>query len=120
MIWAILGAENVVESIVTSDSMPANAVKAPAGSGAAVGKIWNGWSFDAKRWTSYEFLNRFTSSERSAIRAAAKADDTIADFLLLAGSAHEIIADDPTTVAGMNYLVTSSIITEARKTEILS
>jgi len=120
MNWAVIDSSNKVTSIVVSDTRPENGVKATDGSGAAVGYYWNGWTFDAPRWTSYQFLNRFTSAERTAIRNAAKSDDTIADFLLLASSAQEIIADDAATVAGMNYLVASSIITEARKLEILS
>lgn len=120
MNWAIIDSSNKVTSIVVSDTKPENSVKATDGSGAVVGYYWNGWTFDAPRWSSYEFLNRFTSAERTAIRNASKSDDAVADFLMLASSAHEIIANDPVTVAGMSYLVTSSIITESRKLEILS
>jgi len=120
MNWAILDSNQKVTSIVSSDAKPDNGVKAPDGSGAAVGYFWNGWTFDAPRWTSYDFLNRFTGAERSAIRNAAKSDDTVADFMMLASSAYEIVADNPVTVSGMDYLVTLSIITETRKSEILS
>ena len=120
MNWAILDENKRVTSIVTSEIRPEGSVKVTEGSGASVGYYWNGWSFDAPRWSSYDFLNRFTSAERTAIRATAKTDDSVADFLMLASSAHEIIADDPVTLAGMNYLVSEAIITSSRKAEILS
>ena len=72
-----------------------------------------------KAWTAYEFLNRFTYSERAAYRQLAKTDDMVADFMSLAQAAQEIISDDPTTIAGMNYLVSVGIISESRKNEIL-
>ena len=73
-----------------------------------------------KVWTAYEFLNRFTYSERAAYRQAAKTDDLIADFMSLAQAAHEIISDDPMTVQGMDYLVSVGILTQQRRDEILS
>lgn len=73
-----------------------------------------------KSWTSYDFLLRFTPEERSAYRNAAKTDDTVADFMGLAQAAHEIINDDPMTIAGMDYLVSIGLITEQRKNEILN
>ena len=73
-----------------------------------------------KVWTAYEFLNRFTYSERAAYRQAAKTDDLIADFMSLAQAAQEIISDDPMTVQGMNYLVSVGILTQQRRDEILS
>lgn len=73
-----------------------------------------------KIWTAYEFLNRFTYSERAAYRNAAKTDDLIADFMSLAQAAQEIISDDPMTVQGMNYLVSVGILTQQRRDEILS
>ena len=72
-----------------------------------------------KVWTAYEFLNRFTYSERSTYRQLAKTDDIVADFMSLAQAAQEIISDDPTTLSGMNYLVSVGVISESRKNEIL-
>jgi hypothetical protein len=72
-----------------------------------------------KTYTAYQFMLRFTSEERTAYRNAAKTDDNVADFMSLAQAAQEIINDDPMTVAGMNYLVSLGIISEARKNEIL-
>jgi hypothetical protein len=38
----------------------------------------------------------------------------------LAQAAHEINSDDPMTIAGMDYLVSASILTQARRDEILA
>lgn len=73
-----------------------------------------------KTWTSYEFLMRFTSSERKRIWNRAKTDDDIADFLMLAQSANEVLSDDPATIAGMSILVGKNIISSTRKDEILN
>jgi len=71
------------------------------------------------QWTAYEFLNRFTGTEREAIRTEAKTNPNVADFLMLATAAQVIISDDPVTVAGMGYLVSIGLITEQRKNQIL-
>lgn len=70
-------------------------------------------------WTAYQFLLRFTANERAAFRAAALTDPNVADFQQLAQAAQEVINDDPMTIAGMNYLVSVGLLTEARKNEIL-
>ena len=72
-----------------------------------------------KIYTPYQFLNKFTFDERSAIRNIAKSDDIVADFLSLAQAANQIISDNPITISGMNYLVSINVLTEQRKTEIL-
>jgi hypothetical protein len=72
-----------------------------------------------KKWTSYEFLNRFTAQERALIRAKSKSDDNVADFEMLATAAQEVNSDDPVTIAGMDYLVSINIITAQRKSQIL-
>lgn len=71
-------------------------------------------------WTSYEFLNRFTTQERRLAWNRAKSDDDIAEFLMFAQSANEVISNDPATVAGMDQLVAKNIITAARKDAILN
>jgi len=70
-------------------------------------------------WTAYEFLNRFTGTEREAIRTEAKTNPNVADFLMLATAAQVIISDDPITIAGMGYLVSIGLITDQRKNQIL-
>lgn len=70
-------------------------------------------------WTSYQFLNRLTATERADIRERSKTDSNVADFLMLATAAQEIVSDDPMTIAGMNYMVMIGVFTEQRKNEIL-
>jgi hypothetical protein len=70
-------------------------------------------------WTAYQFLLRFTEAELLAIRAAAVTDPITWRFLTLATAAQEIIANDPQTLAGMDYLVSAGLLTEQRKAEIL-
>lgn len=118
MRWAILNEENKVVSIVEQDDRPANGVKAHMTSDCEIGWQYNGWDFNPPKWTAYEFLNRFTSNERAAIRAAAT-DTNVADFLMLAQVAQEVIANDPVTIAGMDYLVLMGCITLDRRNEIL-
>lgn len=72
-----------------------------------------------KVWTSYEFLERFTSQERRLIWSRAKSNDDVADFLMLCQAAQEIVSDDPNTIAGMNLLVSLNIISAARRAQIL-
>ncbi len=71
-------------------------------------------------WSSYEFLNRFTSVERKLIWARSKTDDDIADFLMLSQAAQEVTSNDPATIAGMDLLVSKNILTAARKDAILN
>lgn len=70
--------------------------------------------------TEIEFLRRFTVQERIAIRNAAKTDDVIVDFLDLLSKANGIYRSSQSTIAGLDYLVSKSLITSARKAEILS
>jgi hypothetical protein len=85
------------------------------------------WSVRAKTpdelrqtWTSYEFLARFTASERAAIRSGSMSDAALADFLMFSQAAQEVVSDDPVTAAGMDYLVSLGILTPARRAELLS
>lgn len=73
-----------------------------------------------KRYTAYQFLLRFTSAERIAYRNAALTDPIVADFMNLAQAAQEILTNDPTTIQGMNYLVSVGLLTQQRRDEILS
>jgi len=68
--------------------------------------------------SSYEFLNRFTSDERAAIRAST--NTSVQDFVCLVQAAQIVDFSDETALEGMAYLVSVGLITEARKNEILS
>lgn len=72
-----------------------------------------------KIWTAYEFLNRLTASERADIRQRALTDPNVADFLMLATAAQEILSDDPVTIIGMDYMVLIGVFTQSRRNEIL-
>lgn len=119
MIWAILDENNRVTSIVEQEEKPEHSVKALPGTGYAIGKLFNGWTFNGPTYTSYQFLTRFTPEERAAIRALALTDSTVADFLQLEQAAQEIITDNPIVVSGMDYLVSVGLLTESRKNEII-
>lgn len=71
------------------------------------------------KWTTYEFLLRFTAEERAVIRTTAQTDTIIADFLQLCQAAHEIENQHPMTMQAMNYIVSLNIISEQRKNQIL-
>lgn len=73
----------------------------------------------APKWTAFQFLLRFTEAERDAFRAAATTDPVVADFMLLCTAASQVEANHPMTVAGMAYLVSAELLTQARADEIL-
>lgn len=93
----------------------------------ATDQVTRGWTVRAKTpdelrktWTSYEFLQRFTTQERRLVWNRANNDDDVAEFLMLAQSAQEVVSDDPATIAGMALLVSKNILTPARKDAILN
>lgn len=65
-----------------------------------------------------DFLQRFTSVERKAIRNAAKADDDVADWLALATLPEPIRLKHPTTLGGLDFLVAKGLLTAARRAAI--
>lgn len=73
----------------------------------------------APKWTAFQFLLRFTEAERAAFRDEAATDPKVADFMLLCGAASEIESTHPMTVAGMDYLVSAGLLTQARADEVL-
>lgn len=72
------------------------------------------------RWTSFDFLRRFTAAERVAARTLAKTNPIIEDFMDLLGKAENVLSSDPDTQAGMGYLVMQGVLTVERMNEILS
>lgn len=67
-----------------------------------------------------EFLQLFTATERKNIRNAAKTDDDVADWLALAQVPEPIRLQHPTTISGLNFLVSKSLLTSARRDAILA
>jgi len=117
MRWAHIDESKRVHLIEEADARPASTI--PAGDDTVVGDIFDGWGFRRPKWTAYQFLLRFTPAERASFRAGAAADPVLADFLQLAQAAQEVDAGDPITLAGMHYLVSVGVLTDARRKEVL-
>ena len=70
--------------------------------------------------TKLEYLRRFTTDERVAIRAAAASNPVLADYLQLMELAQEINLDDPDTVAAVAMLEQAGLIAAGRAAEVLA
>ena len=70
--------------------------------------------------TKLEYLRRFTTDERVAIRAAASANAVLDDYLKLMELAQEINLDDPDTIAAVQMLEQAGLIAAGRAQEILN
>ena len=68
--------------------------------------------------TKLEYLRRFTTAERVAIRAAAATNPVLDDYLKLMELAQEINLDDPDTVAAVQMLEQSGLIAAGRAAEV--
>lgn len=62
----------------------------------------------------YEFLSRMTPQERIGIRAAAKTDPIIEDFMALLNRAAAVYPLNPDVQAGLGYLVSQGKLTAER------
>lgn len=69
--------------------------------------------------TKLEYLRRFTTEERVAIRAAASVNPVLDDYLRLMELAQEINLDDADTVAAANMLEQAGLIAQGRAAEVL-
>lgn len=118
MRWAALNQRNVVTALVESDDRPDGCVLNDGS--AQVGRIYDLGTFRFPRWTAFEFLQRFTESELEIVRGRAVSDPIVWRFLTFAQAAQEVDAGDAMTIAGMDYLVAVSIITQARRDQILA
>ena len=67
-----------------------------------------------------EYLRRFTTAERVAIRAAASANPVLDDYLKLMELAQEINLDDPDTIAAVGMLEQAGLIAAGRAVEVLA
>lgn len=65
-----------------------------------------------------EFKELFTLPERKAMRAAARENADLEDFLDLLNAAGEVHIDDPRVVAGLDAFVGAGILTAERRGEI--
>lgn len=71
------------------------------------------------RLTKLQFLRRFTSEERIAIRELAKTNGIVFDAMELLNMAEYISVTDPDTITLINYLVYVGILSPERAQEIL-
>ncbi len=116
MMYAELDASGAVTAIISEDGF--GRVKIRDGDGCAVGRVFNGWTFDARQWTSFQFLLRLTFEERTALLAST--DPTIRDLLVLVSAAQTVVADDPRLLAGMAYAVDAGFFSPTRADKILN
>lgn len=69
--------------------------------------------------TKLQYMRRFTSEERVAIRQAAKVETVLEDYLSMLASAEDIDTTDVYTVAAVNMLEQSGLLSVGRAEEIL-
>jgi len=71
-------------------------------------------------WDStLEFLREFTRQERINIRAAAKQDPVVEDFMEMLEKADGVDSTDSDVTEGMQYLVDNGHLSSTRRDEIL-
>lgn len=66
--------------------------------------------------TKFEFLNRFTVSERVAIRTAQESNPIVRDFMMLLDMSDHVHL--PLAQPGLNYLASVNLLTPERALEI--
>lgn len=74
----------------------------------------------APRFTSLEFLNLFTEAEQIAVATAAMQSPTVKLWYDKMLAASYITLDDPRTEAGLDGLVSATLISAPRKAEIVA
>lgn len=70
--------------------------------------------------TSTEFLDRFTTSERIAIRSASKTNSAVEDLLDYLSKTKGILRTSAKATQGLDYLTSLGLIAANRKAEILA
>jgi hypothetical protein len=85
---------------------------------ASLGYTGQGLFPFSRKVTALAFKQRLTAAERIAIRAAATSDPVIADFLDLLSSASTVDLDHADTVSGVDYLVSTELLTAERAAEL--
>lgn len=74
---------------------------------------------EPKVLTALAFLESFLPDERIAIRAAARGNAGLEDWLDMLRVAQEISLDDPRTVSGVNAMVNAGLLTPRRRDALL-
>lgn len=70
--------------------------------------------------TKLAFLNRFTSDERIAVRAAAAQSPAIHDYMEMLDAAQDVDLLDARTIGGVQALEAAGLLGEGRAGEILA
>jgi len=70
--------------------------------------------------TKLEYLRRFTTEERVAIREASKTNPVLEDYLAMMELAEEIDTGDADTIAAVNMLEQVGLIGAGRASEVLN
>jgi len=118
MKWARIDSTGIVLEIVEADARPDGCVRDDGT--ARVNARFDGWTFRAQRFTPYQFLGRFTPAQLPLASSYPAHDSAVWRRLSLAQAAQEIDTADAVTVAGMDYLVSVAILTQARRDAILA
>ena len=71
-------------------------------------------------WHPYNFLCRFTDHERIAVMAASMSDPVVKNMEMMLNLSKSIESTNEHLLKAMDYLVAVKIITQDRKTEILT
>ena len=73
-----------------------------------------------RQLTVHQFLNRFTASERIAIKTAAKTDAALSDFMDMLYQASFVDPDSVEVYGGLYYLSILGLITQARIPQLVA
>lgn len=124
MSYYILDAAGFVTGAFDGPGQPANSTNVPPPADAArplqfVGGAWV-MATAGVPVSLLAFFNRFTSTERLAIRAAQPTNPVVADFMMLVNAAKFIDLANADTVAGLDYLTYVHLVTADRAAQILS
>ena len=111
---------------VVADPLPEGLSSVSIGAARPTTMLWNEstLAFDIPapvpptEWTRTEFMRRFTAPERIACRNAEKTDPIVEDFFDLLRNATVLVSNDPDVTAGLAYLVSVGLLTQARADEI--
>ena len=123
-VWDTATGALVSVGTVVASPLPAGMSSTDVGATQPIG-VWNPstHAFDpapviATPMSRLEFLQRFTTAERLAIRAST--DPGVSDFLFLLDHADTVTTTDALTQQGVNYLVSLGLLTATRAAQILA
>lgn len=122
MAW-LLDSAGFVTGTYDGPSQPANSTSVPPPANAAVPLRFHDGAWVITGGTAVSllaFFNRFTTTERLAIRLAQVSNPVVADFMMLVNAAKFIDLADENTTAGLGYLTSVHLVTAERAQQILN